>query len=74
MHKPINVIHFLPVQDKENEAKNYQCPVYKTQARQGTLTTTGLSSNFIIAVDLPCKESPNKWTLRGTALLCEIID
>ncbi len=71
---PMNIINFIPMESKEEKTDCYACPVYKTAARQGVLTTTGLSSNFIIAVDLPCAETPRKWTLRGTALLTEIIN
>ncbi len=73
LYTPMNVISFLPVKKKKPAEGNvYECPVYKTAARQGMLTTTGLSSNFVVAVDLPCVEDPQKWILRGTALLSEI--
>ena len=71
---PMNIINFMPVENKEPKASCYECPVYKTAARQGVLTTTGLSSNFIVSVDLPSTETPGKWTLRGTALLTELIN
>ena len=31
----------------------YRCPLYKTPARAGTLSTTGRSTNFIMWLDLP---------------------
>eukprot|EP00826_Nyctotherus_ovalis_P009733 TRINITY_DN12574_c0_g1_i11.p2 TRINITY_DN12574_c0_g1~~TRINITY_DN12574_c0_g1_i11.p2 ORF type:complete len:251 (+),score=87.89 TRINITY_DN12574_c0_g1_i11:279-1031(+) len=55
LYKPMNVINFIPTNAaKEIEEGTYLCPVYKTAERQGVLTTTGLSSNFILAVELPC--------------------
>ena len=49
----------------------YKCPIYKTSVRAGILNTTGQSTNFILAVDMPCadSDSPDQWTLRATALL-----
>ena len=75
-YKVMNVINFIPVNEEiEHSEPVYLCPVYKTAERQGVLTTTGLSSNFILPVSIPCaEENPDKWTLRGTALITEIVN
>lgn len=36
----------------------YECPLYKTTARYGTLLTTGHSTNFIIMVATPMPSQP----------------
>uniref|UniRef100_K3WA67 Dynein heavy chain n=1 Tax=Globisporangium ultimum (strain ATCC 200006 / CBS 805.95 / DAOM BR144) TaxID=431595 RepID=K3WA67_GLOUD len=57
----------------ENETKfTYACPVYKTPARKGTLSTTGMSTNFVIAIELPSERPAAHYALNGTALVCNI--
>ena len=52
----------------------YDCPLYKTSARQGTVSTTGQSSNLVIIVQLPAHGEPGAWVLQGTCLLCQTND
>ncbi|GAB6032148.1 hypothetical protein CHUAL_010802 [Chamberlinius hualienensis] len=50
----------------------YECPLYKTRLRQGTLSTTGHSTNYILTIMLPTALPPNHWVKRGTVLICQL--
>ena len=51
------MIHFAPVQNRvKPEDGIYMCPVYKVLSRNGTLSTTGHSTNFVLDLELPSSE------------------
>lgn len=72
LYADMPVIHFIPVINPERDVSKYECPVYKTSVRAGVLSTTGQSTNFILAVDLPTDKNPSYWVQKGSALLTQL--
>ena len=74
MYANAPAIFFSPAENYTPDPEEYAMPVYKTSVRAGTLSTTGHSTNFIIAIDTPTSKLPQYWVLQGAALLCQLND
>jgi len=74
MYDLLPAMHFKPAVAHRQAAGTYACPVYKTAVRKGVLSTTGMSTNFVLAVELPTDCSEQKWILAGVAALCNLTD
>ncbi|OQS06495.1 dynein heavy chain [Thraustotheca clavata] len=69
------VLWFRPTKKSELVIrKSYNCPVYKTSERRGTLSTTGHSTNFICFIRLPSNLPEAHWVARGVAMLSQLDD
>lgn len=68
LYSKVPVIQLIPQLKKVNGSEGfYQCPLYKTLTRSGTLTTTGHSSNFVMNIEFTCDKTIDHWIKRGTA-------
>jgi dynein heavy chain len=76
MYELLPAIHFKPAVGHKQAPNTYACPVYKTAVRKGVLSTTGMSTNYVVPVELPISphETEQKWILAGVAALCNLTD
>jgi dynein heavy chain len=76
MYDLLPAIHFQPAVNHKQSPGTYACPVYKTAVRKGVLSTTGMSTNYVVPIELPIREtdSEQKWILAGVAALCNLTD
>lgn len=62
------LMHIFPTVEKEaGKTPKYNCPMYKVVSRQGTLSTTGHSTNFVMNIELASREKEDTWIRAGVA-------
>mmetsp|Transcript_39172 Transcript_39172/g.65698 ORF Transcript_39172/g.65698 Transcript_39172/m.65698 type:complete len:1242 (-) Transcript_39172:75-3800(-) len=74
LYDTLPLIHFIPKENYKRNPSDYEAPCYKTSVRAGTLSTTGQSTNFVLAIDLPSTRKSRYWVLKGAAILCQLND
>lgn len=73
LYTPMPCVHMLPADTSMFRSfQHYMCPLYKTSARRGILSTTGHSTNFVLDMKVPSDRDASHWTKRGVALLCAL--
>lgn len=73
LYSEVPIIWLTPVKDKAKATEGvYECPVYKTLTRAGTLSTTGHSTNFVFNIMLPTQLQQSHWIARGAAMFTSL--
>lgn len=77
LYTKMPIIWLNPVEnpsETQKKAKIYNCPVYRTANRAGTLSTTGHSTNYVMGLPLLTNYEEKHWIQRGVAMITQVND
>jgi dynein heavy chain len=67
------MVWLVPTIHREKPEKGiYDCPLYKTARRAGTLSTTGHSTNYVLTLEANTNVDEAHWVKRGVAMVCTL--
>ena len=60
------------VKATEAAVEKYECPIYQTTLRFQNLSWVSGGTQFVTSVLLDTDRDPQRWILRGVALVCQL--